>query len=585
MISSLVTKVFGQLVGDHDSGSGPFHAYAIACAADLYVVDTTLPNPNGALLDGSAFLSRYAGQATADYETRPLYLMAESQFLYQGVRLFGKFLGDATVDYETRPVFGVAPCHHCLWTADYFNRDDAADAGESWIEVAGSASIAGGKLVIAADDALIIHRFPLPNYDPFPDLGSVAVTIESVTVGNQAKVIGSRKDASNYVYALWEFAAGEGLLSMYRVVGGTPALERGPYAFPGQGAGQATRLRLCWSNSVNGLDTPKWNVEVETIDSIWSGLSSPLTSSFPSYDLTGRGHGLGTGDVAGGQVGFDDYQVFRDTDQKPTANCPDCRVCHACPDDQELCLEIRGTYGEERVLIMHRRTGYIWPGTWGGYEVCDWGTDDFAGFVAGVVQGGDDAFAAVLYQQDNGHWVLAVFSDGNYWVYLFDLGELPDCSQFLCLRLRVWETIFLPLGLPQTELTPELFDYFALAPAAISSGPYCPDCYLPRDFDCCDDAELPGTLYVTYSINGTPVMSDEPFDGGQDPFGVPNTFEYLGSGEFGSVGFRCNEGEHAIFVDPLNDVVFEFGIESCEPFHGVATYTSGGNTYELEIIE
>jgi|GEM_PF-5292349 len=577
-LSGITTWLLGRVIGHAPApigAPGPAHVpqAAAACAGDLYL-ETPAENLNGTLLDGSQMLGRYVGELDQSGDERPLFLVAETQFFFPGVKMLGRHLGEATVDGDTRPLFGVARCTHCLWAADYFERADSADIGDFWDEIAGSGAIAGGLLLVDNDDALIINKLPLPdNMGSFgAKRGTVTVTVNSSTVGAQAKVIGSWQDDDNYVYALWEFGASDGILSMYRVVAGTPSLERGPIHFASQGAGVATTIHLCWgATEENPTGNMQWNVTVDRpADDPWRSLRATLV-------ILGAGHGVGTGDVAGGDVTFDDYKVELNFHQKgDAANCPDCRVCHACPDDQELCLHIRDDYGNIRILTMARQTGHGWPGTASPYQACDWGTEDFAGFVGGVVQGGEDAFAAYLYLQANGYWLfLVVGEDGVVWIYVFD--DLPECDEWSCLQMRL-----APFGIvfPHADVTPAEFDYLQLAPAAISSGPYCPDCYLEtEEGQCCGGVSLPGTLYMTILHDGVPYLEDWPLNGGQ----TGDTFLYT---DGATLVLECSDGVAvASSSNPAQIPEMELTILSCSPFHATGSIIVGFTQYDVEITQ
>lgn len=591
-IGSYFLKPLARWIGR--GGTPTANAYAASCAAQTYDEDPEVDPLNGTMREQSQILAKHLGEGTAEVEgeeeTRPVYALAQSQFLFSDVKLLAKHLGEATVEVEgeddTRPVYGVSTCQDCLWVADYFNREDADNPGPDWEVIDGAAAIVARKLVIDEDDVLIRQRLNLPSLTlPGPffgfGTGNITATVSSDTVGAHARIVGGWFDSNDYVIADYEFGATHGTLRMYVLNSGTLELKREPYIIPNRGVGVATRIRLCW------IAAEYFNVEVEIEPNRWFRVLRVTVTGFfdPSGPkLLGFGHGLGSGDVAGGSVTIDNYQVRFGSTQK--THCPECTACHACPPDQQLCLFLAASYSQPARNVILQRTGCnleVGSGPPRGYDTCCWNgeyEDD---------EGETHYFQAALIHQaePNNYWAFHVKEfyptapddeEINHWVYVFDEDDLPFCDTWVCLQLR--HAIYCAFGIGCW--TPELFDYAPLAPASISSGPYCPDCYLTSDNVCCGDVELPGTLYVTLTVNGEPIWTDEPFAGQQNPGTLPGGYEYTEGSDY----FLCSPLQDPYFVHATAVVTILLTILSCAPYHAVGSFTTGaGDVYEVEIIE
>jgi hypothetical protein len=119
-----------------------------------------------------------------------------------------------------------------------------------------------------------------------------------------------------------------------------------------------------------------------------------------------------------------------------------------------------------------------------------------------------------------------------------------------------------------------------------------PQDYYGGDSDpCCGEATLPGTLYLSGTRDGTPIQTDLPLDGGQDPPGNAGGFEYTSADELSyaiCIGSLPNNDPDKLIVsifdpDEGESITIAMTVQSCEPFYATGTREFGGFTYEVEL--
>jgi hypothetical protein len=440
----------------------------------------------------------------------------------------------------------------CTIHGDAFTGTGAVPTG--WdAPLSGAWARSADKLVTSSANAKILSS----SSESFG--GSVlSVTVGSLTIGAQAIILYRYVDSDHYSFARWEFAASEGILTLWqRVAGVTTQGDRaGPffdelaeYHFPGRGAGTDTTLSICARSGVI--------VSVDDGHGFRSG--HPLLVSG-----SGIRAGLATG-VTGGDVTFDDFDWQHAA--SAYSHCPECLICQSCEEEQ-LCIAISGLAAPYDYFNGAHVTTR--PGT------CAWsknvGQSTFGVFqLFGTIQ-------AVAYRDEADlHYYLEVqlydvtLTGGVPTLvarYRVDLGEdNPDCSAFEAVVLAWLD------GESGTES----------ATVTATTGASCTGSPVEETAGCCVGVTLPGIVYLT--INGfTP---DTPLGGGHvgvrigysgdDPAAFVALHEFGCSPQGSPLGSSPDFVALYIYrVGEATPIEMIMTIHSCSPFHASGDVPSHG---------
>jgi hypothetical protein len=498
----------------------------------------------------------------------------------------------------------------CVLVRDFFKRPDGTNIGSQWEEVAGDGELVDQQLVTPDANALFIHRAKFARIGTLGDFrhpGAILVTVYSDTIGAQARLVGAYKDPDNFVWAEWTFEDGQARLTFWKRSGGVqgqlssvnPAGDT--FIVPGRGAGVPTRLRFCWKDDTLNVSSP--------------GTFEPLAILLTGAGRIVDGNRAGVGTRAtGGDVIFDFYEATETAGG--VAECPNCQICHICPDDEPVCVRILGAENATACIpeaeveldicwqrfngdhVLARGATVLLPCTWRKVVV---GPEEFPG--AYIMGGG------LYFDEADGNWKFTLgltktrnFAQNAVAHFLGVLGpELPACD--FCLALQLVSA--------DDAIHGDMSASFANVTVTVSAGAVCCDDYYgddyaapddPGDLTCCEERRsgigMPATLYATLVRNGVELVNDLPLT--NSPFGGAE-YRYEGlisphpQGCAGEVTFRCDvDFEEAI---PLLDWEQQnlFGactgntpfmkVISCDPFHAEPSGINGDEWEGTIIIE